>query len=223
VEGELGPQAWTKAEAAFAAAGWAALGDSFEAAPNERCMPDAPQARFTWKVTAGREKSVGWSFGCANPTASRLLNDLRAAVPAPKAVAAGPDQSELAIWESTCFFPSCISYQMSLKPDGSYRLEKSGVAKTGTLGPDAWARAKAALAAAKFETMPTDLTMAALNKPGGTPCINDLPDVAFTLTSPEGTSRAVRWSTGCVAPAARQLLDDLHKIYRYDELVKAPN
>jgi hypothetical protein len=143
--------------------------------------------------------------------------------PAAKAVAAAPDKSELALWESPCYFPSCISYQMWLKPDGAYGLEKSGGARTGTLGPDAWARAKAALAAAKFETMPTDLTIPALNKPGGTPCINDLPDVTFTLTSPDGTSRAVRWSTGCAVPAARQLLDDLRKIYRFDELVKAPN
>jgi hypothetical protein len=225
VEGRLAPDSWARAEAAFAAAGWDRVNDRFMPANGAPCMPDSPEARFTRRTTAGVEKAVGYSLGCRNEAAMGLLNALNAIMPAPAAPPA--DKSELALWESGCFFPTCVSYQMWLKPDGSYRLEcganaRTPCAATGTLGADAWARAQAALAEAQFASMPTNLTVSQLNRPGGVPCINDLPDVAFTLTAPDGTDRAVRWSTGCSVPAARKLLADLRAIFRYDDLVRKP-
>ena len=92
--------------------------------------------------------------------------------------------------------------------------------RSGSLGPEAWTKAETALAAANFATMKEQLTVSQLMRPGGVPCINDLPDVEFTRRGADGSTKTVRFSTGCNVPEARKLLDDLRAAFHYAELVK---
>jgi hypothetical protein len=230
-EGELGKEAWTKAEAALAAAKWQTLPDAVRSDDNSPCMPDSPGATIQrWEVS-GKVKDVGLNLGCKSALASKLLGDIRAAIPRPAAdppqQAAVTSKAFVKLYESPCYFPTCVSYEIEVHPDGSYRLDGQKNTRTegvtqGKLAPDAYTKAVAALTAAKFAGMPAELTVSKLMRPGGVPCMNDLPDVTFTQRSESGEEKSVKFSTGCNVPEARKLLEDLRAAFNYTELVRKP-
>lgn len=133
-----------------------------------------------------------------------------------------PD-ARITIWEGGCFYPTCATYEMTVRPDGRYTLDgKANVAKLGVtegaLGPDAWAKAEAALAAANFAQMPARI--GGEGRPAGAiPCMAHLPGVRITRASAAG-EKSVLWDRGCPSPEASALVDALHAAFKYDELVK---
>lgn len=132
--------------------------------------------------------------------------------------------------ETPCYFPTCISYEMEVHPDGGYKLDgrkntRTQGVTTGSLGPDVWPKALAAFDAAGFAAMPATIAPGA--SAGGPPCINDLPAVEFTRIAADKTNAAISekkvvWNTGCASAPAFKLLEDLRKLFRYSDLVKPP-
>jgi Domain of unknown function (DUF6438) len=126
--------------------------------------------------------------------------------------------------ESLCYF-TCASYEIEVKPGGDYTLtnikntRKDGVS-TGSFGPDVWSKTQAAFDAASFATMATDLTPSAPMRPGGVPCMNDLPAATFKRHIAEGNEKQVVYNTGCDVPEARELLTTLRTLFQWSTLVK---
>lgn len=156
-----------------------------------------------------------------------LLAACAGAPPSAPAPAPAPTQAMIKLYESPCYFPTCISYEIEVRPDGAYVLNglkntrTEGVTK-GSFGPGAFEKAEAAFAAAGFATMGETLTSSTLSRPGGVPCINDLPAVEFTRRDANGGEKKVAYNTGCAVPEARKLLEDLRQVFRYAELVRKP-
>jgi Domain of unknown function (DUF6438) len=144
------------------------------------------------------------------------------AEPAPKPTPS-PDAS-ITIWEGGCFYPTCATYEMTLRPDGRYTLDgKANVAtvgvREGTLGPDAWTKAEAALAAANFAAMPAMIGRE--GRPAGAiPCMAHLPGVRITHRASATEEKSVLWDRGCPSAEASALVDALHTAFAYDALVK---
>lgn len=131
------------------------------------------------------------------------------------------------LYESPCYFPTCISYAIEVAPDGRYTLTRftpgqPDTASSGALGPDVWAKAEAALADADFAAMPERMAVDNMSQLGGVYCINDLPAVEFTRRGADGAEKKVHFNMGCGVAAPRKLLADLRELFRYRELVK-PN
>jgi Domain of unknown function (DUF6438) len=128
--------------------------------------------------------------------------------------------------ETPCYF-RCPSYEIELRSDGSYRYlgrENALVQgeREGKLAPDAWSRAQAALARARFDAMPEEALPADHGRAGAAPCIHDLPSAEFTRRSADGAEKKVRYNTGCNVPEARALLDDLRAVFPFEDLVRKP-
>ncbi len=227
-EGMLSPDAFDRAEAALAAANWSRLPDSLSRDDGGPCMPDSPSAQFRRRDTTGNEKIVVYNLGCNSTVGNKLLDDLEAALPRDRLAPppAPASKASIRLSESPCFFPTCVVYEIELRPDGSYRLDAKantrnpGVSE-GKLDADAWARAEAAFIDAKFAGMPDRLTSETLGAQR-IPCINDLPAAEFTRVDSAGVSKTVHYNTGCAAPAARKLLDDLRAAFQYEQLVRKP-
>jgi hypothetical protein len=125
--------------------------------------------------------------------------------------------------ETPCYF-RCPSYEIELRPDGSYRyLGRENVLvqgeRTGNLGPEAWTKAQAALSRAHFEALPEHAMPADYGRPGSVPCINDLPGAEFTRRTADGAEKKVSFNTGCNVPVARTLLNDLRAVFPLEDLV----
>lgn len=151
---------------------------------------------------------------CATPTA------------APPDAPAAQGAAMIRLLETPCYF-RCPSYEIELRPDGSYRyLGRDNVLvqgeRTGTLGPEAWTKAQAAFARANFDAMPEHAMPDDHGLTGGVPCINDLPGAEFTRRSADGAEKKVAFNTGCNVPAARELLGNLRAVFPLGELVGRP-
>lgn len=107
------------------------------------------------------------------------------------------------------YIAACPAYAISLKPDGSWRYEGfrnvavAGV-REGRAADDAWARAEAAFANAKWRTLedPTKRT-------GGYPCMSDSPFARVTKRVSAGEEKVFSYNLGCNSPAGDELLQAL--------------
>ena len=82
-EGELGPAAWTNAEAAFTAADWETLPDMLGGERRRACRPDSPHAVITRREASGTQTTLDYNLSCDFSVANHLLTALRAAIPRP--------------------------------------------------------------------------------------------------------------------------------------------
>lgn len=155
-----------------------------------------------------------------------ILTACATPIVAPQDSAAPQGAAMIRLLETPCYF-RCPSYEIELRPDGSYRyLGRDNVLvkgeRTGNLGTEAWAKAQAALARANFESMPEHAMPDNHGRAGSVPCINDLPGAEFTRRTAHGAEKKVSFNTGCNVPAARALLDDLRAVFPLGELVGRP-
>ena len=160
-----------------------------------------------------------------------LASACAASAPDPQAPAApvrGPAGAPMIrLYESPCYFPTCISYAIEVAPNGNYTLTRftpgqPDTASSGALGPDVWAKAEAAFAEADFAAMPERMAVDNMSQLGGVYCSNDLPAAEFTRSGVDGAQKKVHFNTGCGVAAPRKLLADLRELFRYRELVR-PN
>ena len=160
-----------------------------------------------------------------------LASACAASAPDPQAPAApvrGPAGAPMIrLYESPCYFPTCISYAIEVAPNGNYTLTRftpgqPDTASSGALGPDVWTKAEAAFAEANFAAMPERMAVDNMSQLGGVYCINDLPAAEFTRRGVDGAQKKAHFNTGCGVAAPRKLLADLRELFRYRELVR-PN
>ena len=136
-----------------------------------------------------------------------------------------PDvHASIRVFESPCYF-NCTSYEIEVHPDGHYRLNnqsntRADGVREGSFGPEVWAKAEAAFAAARFDTQPEKITGEASSASSGLPCIHDLPEVRFTRRTGAGEEKTVQWNTGCPSPELGNLRDTLRTLFQYEALVK---
>ncbi len=79
-DGELGKDAWTKAEATLNEAGfWSQATDQTSMA-SENCHAGAPTVQVTWRTSEGRQKTIRYTAGCGGPETRQAIVGLRAAM-----------------------------------------------------------------------------------------------------------------------------------------------
>jgi Domain of unknown function (DUF6438) len=82
-DGKLAAGAWTDAEKAFDAAGWATLDDPTTREGGYPCVPDSPFAQITRHVRDGQEKTFSYNLGCDSAGGRKLLDALKRILPVP--------------------------------------------------------------------------------------------------------------------------------------------
>jgi hypothetical protein len=143
--------------------------------------------------------------------APALLLSLAACATAPKAGPA-PDAVRITYWEGGCYYAAtCTDERFTLQADGRFSFDAStrppGAAPvvtrhSGVLTAQAFAAAREALAAARFEAMTLRMDTGAADwKPDFTPCMVHGPGVHITREDAAGGAREVYWNTGCRSAA----------------------
>ncbi|MDP3736452.1 MAG: DUF6438 domain-containing protein [Hyphomonadaceae bacterium] len=146
------------------------------------------------------------------------------ATPEPQPAPPASDAS-VKMFEGGCY-SACTTYEIEVRPDGSYTLNgvtntKTKGVTTGKLAPGAWAKAEAAFASTGFGAMPDEIT-GATRSAGTPPCIPDGPGTRITRSATAGSEKTVFWNQGCRHEPAELhvLIDQLRAAFDYDTLVK---
>ncbi|MBY0564877.1 MAG: hypothetical protein K2P58_11905 [Hyphomonadaceae bacterium] len=148
--------------------------------------------------------------------------------PAANTVATSPaEATSITLFEGGCYYyASCTTYEITVRPDGSYRLDGQSLTRAegvseGNLGPEAFAAAEAALAAANFSALPERMNGSDTNvwRPEVYPCMNHAPGMRITRRTTDGQEKQVFWDMGCRSSRMDVLLAQMRQAFRYDELV----
>lgn len=158
------------------------------------------------------------SLGC-NLILAGLVSACASQPPAPPPAAA---DARVILSESCGYITTCANYEISVAPNGSYRLSMPSNSKTkntteGSLGPDAWTKAEAAFATAKWDTLPEQLPRSDGSK---FPCMPDSPRVRFTRRATAGREKTVDYNLGCNSDVGSGLLNELRAAFQWAEIVK---
>jgi Domain of unknown function (DUF6438) len=153
------------------------------------------------------------------------------APPATAPAAPLAEAASITLFEGGCFYySSCTTYEITVRPDGGYRLNGQSLARTqgwseGNIGAAAFAAAEAALAGAHFSSLPERMNGSDTSvwRPDAYPCMNHAPGVRITRRTSDGQQKDVFWDVGCRSAAMSNLLGQMREAFRYDELVAPVN
>jgi hypothetical protein len=149
--------------------------------------------------------------------------------PAPAlALAPAAEATSITLFEGGGFYySSCTTYEITVRPDGSYRLNGQSLARTegwseGNIGAEAFAAAETALAGAEFSSLPAMMNGAdrSVWSPEVYPCMNHAPGMRITRRTSDGQEKQVFWDLGCRSVAMSDLLNRMRQAFRYDDLVR---
>jgi hypothetical protein len=85
-DGNLGPEAFAKAEAAFTVAKWMDMPDVVKPDKEGSCRTDAPFVRIARNADGKTDKTVSYNLGCDSKVAHALYDTLLTIMPRPVAV-----------------------------------------------------------------------------------------------------------------------------------------
>ncbi len=158
------------------------------------------------------------SLGCAVILAG-LVAACASQPPAPPPLAT---DARVILSESCGAIAPCTAYEISVAPNGSYKLSVGATAKTrktteGTLPPDAWTKAEAAFATARWDALPKTLPRTDGSK---LPCTPGSPRVRFTRRATAGREKTVDYNLGCNSEVGNGLLNELRAAFQWAEIVK---
>jgi hypothetical protein len=79
-DGNLGANAWKKAEEALNEAGFWSLPADQTAMVSENCHSGTPTVQVTWRTTEGKQKTIAYTAGCGGPEMRQAIVGLRQAM-----------------------------------------------------------------------------------------------------------------------------------------------
>ena len=114
---------------------------------------------------------------------------------------------------------TCPVYDMTLRPDGSYRLNGDRFVKTvgvteGRLDASAWTAAQAALDTAAFWTLEPNQTSS--DHPS---CVEGTPTVSVMARMADGKQKTLTYRAGCGGEEGRALIPALREAFTFHDLV----
>lgn len=129
-----------------------------------------------------------------------------------------PGNPVISLSEGACF-GTCPIYDMTLYPNGTFtlygeRFVKETGLQEGSLGPDAWDDAVAALDAASFWSVEAVQTPENLQN-----CHTDAPTARVTWRTDEGREKTLIYDAGCGVRKTQDMIIALRQALHFDDLV----
>jgi hypothetical protein len=135
----------------------------------------------------------------------------------------------ITLFEGGCYYySSCTTFEITLRPDGSYTVsgQNGAAGREGQIGADVFAATEAFLANNGFSAFPErmDGSDPALwrgdNHPY--PCMNHAPGTVITRRPGDGTERGVYWNQGCRSEAMSAWTQQLRAVMQVEAILNPP-
>jgi hypothetical protein len=78
--GDLGPDAWARAEATLTTAGFWTAEPVQTAKTRANCQPGAPEVAIFWRTSEGKQKTLTYDAGCGIERTREMVSGLRASL-----------------------------------------------------------------------------------------------------------------------------------------------
>jgi hypothetical protein len=147
----------------------------------------------------------------------------------PPALPPMTDAGSITLFAGGCYYySSCDTFEVTLRPDGSYTVtgQNGAAGREGNLSAEVFAATEAFLSDSGFGVMPEWMDGSGRsewthdNRPY--PCMNHAPGVVITRRPGDGSERRVYWDQGCPSARMNAFTTQLREIMRVGEMLSPP-